>query len=727
MKRLFGLIGLTYLSVLAVVFYFYSETVLRIAVGLSLTSIVLGIVFIIIRKLENYNKAILIIGISAMFACFAIILYSNYYYLPLVEKYSEKELNISGYVCDEVQVSESSAIYTIQTKAINGEAEKIKLQLVSYTDLGAEDFDCVNADLTLYKTSTNSLISSGIFFRAYTSDVYNFETTGEKHSSIYSMAVAVRKAMKNSLDSLLPEDYSSMCKAVLLGDKDSLSYDIRSSFSNTGSSFLIVVSGMHLAVVAAFVLFLIKNFTRNRFILCLSVCLIVFLFMAITGFHSSVVRAGVMLIITYCAHVVLRRSDSVNSLGFAALVLTLPNPYAVGDIGLILSFSATLGIILWAGKIYDFVISKLAIKLKLLKSAINLISVSVAASLWVIPVTMLAFGRVSSYVVIISLLAEPAVSILIVCSLLAVVLYFLPFVSFISYPFALMCGVFSKYLIWIVELISSLPYSYFNSDKPHFYIWLAATVLLVIIGYAIRAGGFYIKSSIVFSFVIFIACCLTGTLIADSSSAITIYSVGSGVTAAVHSGSNISLLACGGSATARETVIDDISDDHFSVDYVIIPNNKNKYSRFQSEILNQFDVSSILLYDKDSSNSQLISEYDGNSRYVFGDDVQFVVNLTDTVTDTVVSVNSVTYQFIKGSNSSLLFVPSGGDIATVPEEFRNADYALLDSVPDNSQLLDCNSLIYSESVSKFEEDYNLLKEICSNVICVTDLNIEINL
>jgi len=38
-------------------------------------------------------------------------------------------------------------------------------------------------------------------------------------------------------------------------------------------------------------------------------------------------------------------------LGFAMLVLTVPNPFAAGDTGLLLSFSATLGILLFSGRI----------------------------------------------------------------------------------------------------------------------------------------------------------------------------------------------------------------------------------------------------------------------------------------------------------------------------------------------------------------------------------------
>lgn len=727
MKRLFGLIGLTYLSVLTAVYYLSSEAVLRIIAGLSVGAVVVGILLIIFKKLVNINKALLTVGITALCACVAITLFTGCCYTPLVEEYSDKELKITGYISDEVQKSESSATYTIQTETVNGKEQRLKLQLVSYTLLDAEAFDCIEAELTMYRAGGNSLISNGIFFKAYASDGLRIQATGEKHSSLYSLAVSVRKAMKSSLDLLLPEDYSSLCKAVLLGDKSSLSCDVYSSFTNTGTSFLIVVSGMHLAVVASFILFLLKKITKNRFVLAFSVFAVALSFMAVTGFHFSVVRAGVMLIIAYGATLAFRRSDPLNSLGAAALVLTLPNPYAVGDIGLILSFTATLGIILWSGKIYSFVISKLELKSRVLKSVVNLVSVSISAALWIIPITTLAFGRVSVYVVIISVLTEPAVSVLIVCALFASMLYLLPFFGFAAYPFALVCGLLSKYILLIISAFSSLPYPYIKSDKPYFYVWIAITVLLVIVGYFIKAKGFYVGSAIAFSFVSFTACCLVASFVADSVSTMTIYNVGSGITAAVKSGGNISLISCGGTAAKREDVTGDIGEEYFAVDYIIIPNSKNKYSSFQSELINEFDVSDVLLYDSDSTDNDFLSEYDGQSRRAFGDNVEFTVNLTSTVTDTVLNIDGITYQLVKGNNASLLFVPSGGDIAALPEEYRTADYLLIDSIPDNPQLLDCDTLIYSETEKKFTENYSSLKEICSNIISVSNGKTEINL
>ena len=51
------------------------------------------------------------------------------------------------------------------------------------------------------------------------------------------------------------------------------------------------------------------------------------LFMALVGFSPSVVRAGVTMLLFYAAKWMGEKEDSLTSLGFAALLLCLFNPY----------------------------------------------------------------------------------------------------------------------------------------------------------------------------------------------------------------------------------------------------------------------------------------------------------------------------------------------------------------------------------------------------------------
>lgn len=447
MKRLFGLIGFTFLFVLSAVFYSdFNEIVFAIIGSLGVLSVAVGIFLIASKKNKSFGKSLCVFAFAVIYSAGNMIGYSEYINNTVINNYSDKEITASGYICDEIITTDSSCSFVIKTDKINGQPSDAKIQIISYSNVDVEPFEKVNFTAHTYKNNVNSQISHGIFLKAYSYDGFKIDATGEKATTFYSFAVSIRRAMKNSLDMLLPEDYSTLCRAVLLGEKTALDSSVKDDFSLTGTSFLIVVSGMHLVIITSFVLLLVRKLTKNRFLITAFTTFTVIAFMAVTGFAHSVVRAGIMMIIVSFASSNLRIADSLNNLGFAAIVLTFFNPYAVADIGMLLSFSATTGIILWSrpiersvlrffhyqNKRKDGFVGTVVYYIKrLFKICVNMLSVSVSAFLWILPITAVAFNRISPTVILVSLLCEPFVSALLVCSLLCSVLFICPFISFL--------------------------------------------------------------------------------------------------------------------------------------------------------------------------------------------------------------------------------------------------------------------------------------------------------
>ena len=60
------------------------------------------------------------------------------------------------------------------------------------------------------------------------------------------------------------------------------------------------------------------------------------------------------------------------------------------------------------------------------------------------------FGKVSVFSILLSVILSPAVSVLVACALLAVILYGFGIVSIIAYPLTFVCEQLSKYVIFIV-------------------------------------------------------------------------------------------------------------------------------------------------------------------------------------------------------------------------------------------------------------------------------------
>ena len=371
MKRLFGTIGLTYLTVLAVAFFLPETTLYLLAAGFLLLG---GGIAAVIKNCKN-GKTVLLAGASMALATISIFLFRNYIYQPVIDKYSDTEISFKGYICDKVIIAGKTYTVELQAEEINGEKSSIKIHLTGTGDFEPEDFDRVEGKLFVYANKNENLISKGFFLSASPDDGYELKATGEKHFSLYNLAVKARDKCNTALTRLLNRKSGALCKAILLGDKYGLSKETKHDFQRAGTSFLIVVSGMHLSILCGFLVLILKRTRLPRLLRCSIIVAFVIMFSAITGFPRSVIRAGVMVILAYCGNVLRRQKDGLNSIGIAALILALPNPFVVGDLGVLMSFSTTLGIILWAPHLIRFmqrVIHFNSIKLRLLLHSVYL-------------------------------------------------------------------------------------------------------------------------------------------------------------------------------------------------------------------------------------------------------------------------------------------------------------------------------------------------------------------
>ena len=144
----------------------------------------------------------------------------------------------------------------------------------------------------------------------------------------------------------LPLRLSSVAAAMSVGDKRTLSQDTVEAYRAAGLSHMLVVSGLHLSVLSAAVFTFSKALLRKKRLAAVACLGVIFLFMAFTGFTPSILRSGIACLMLYVAMLAYQRADVYTSLGLAALLLCLQNPYAAGDAGLQLSFAATFGAVL---------------------------------------------------------------------------------------------------------------------------------------------------------------------------------------------------------------------------------------------------------------------------------------------------------------------------------------------------------------------------------------------
>lgn len=214
--------------------------------------------------------------------------------------------------------------------------------------------------------------------------------------NLFRLATHTNFILCEKIDAVFSPECASVLKGVLLGDKSDLSSETEENFRNSGLSHVLAVSGLHLTMITMLLGMLFRKVPRIIKLPILGAVVIAFAF--VTGLPASVVRAATMLLMLYIGDLIYAEADGLTSLSLAALLLFAFNPNCIYDTGFVLSFSATLGIILLFDPIKRLFPQSVPAYFK------DCISVSLSAQIGTLPFLALNFGQLTTMSVISNLL-----------------------------------------------------------------------------------------------------------------------------------------------------------------------------------------------------------------------------------------------------------------------------------------------------------------------------------
>ncbi|MCL1901692.1 MAG: ComEC/Rec2 family competence protein, partial [Firmicutes bacterium] len=215
----------------------------------------------------------------------------------------------------------------------------------------------------------------------------------------------IRQYAADLLEENLSEEAYSTAYALIFGDKSLIKSDTMESFSLTGMAHILAVSGLHVGILMSVLFFVFKKL-RIGYKYQFTISFLVLLFYAmLCSFSPSVLRAALMCLIYLMSKLLKRPYDSLSSLTFAALIILLFSPLYLFDAGFQMSFFAVLGIILLAPqfkRLFRFLPNFLN----------NLISISLAAQIGVLPLINLYFGFIPVLSIFFNILIIPLITVI---------------------------------------------------------------------------------------------------------------------------------------------------------------------------------------------------------------------------------------------------------------------------------------------------------------------------
>ena len=142
----------------------------------------------------------------------------------------------------------------------------------------------------------------------------------------------------------LDDEDAVMVGAMVTGDRTYLTHSMRVGFERTGSFHMLVVSGLHVAIVAAFVLWVTRKLHLPQLpgtLITIGASLAYALF---TGLGTPVQRSLWMVTLYMLGRLVYRERNALNTIGFASLCLLVVSPRSLFESSLQMTLLAVVSI-----------------------------------------------------------------------------------------------------------------------------------------------------------------------------------------------------------------------------------------------------------------------------------------------------------------------------------------------------------------------------------------------
>lgn len=471
MKRPFALIG-TVCFIASVILDNFSFFTVSVIGFVALAVFLFSVIFISPTSKHN----------TVIFVSFAVVAVSVSMIFMMkdinsLSVYNVKTVDFSGTVTSCEYYSTYEKI-EIKVNSANGSKENFRITAYSYDKTGLSEGDVIlaNAKFTA-NTKQNKLLADKIYFNA--NNLENLTLVGE--SAYYKAVYKIKQAYKTAVQSYLPNELGAVALGMTIGDRTGMSTYLRNCFNYSGTAHLLVVSGLHLTLWTL----IISNFIpvlRKRKLLNMAVTsAFILLYLALTGFSVSVVRAGVMLFVLKLAKLLNRDSDSLNALGFAISILLIQNPFSVNSVSLLLSMGSTLGLILFAGKVNDLFykgkVGKVITKHSLGRLFADSFAVSVSVSVFTLPVFILFFHMFPVFSFVSNIFIIDLSSVLMILSVLGAFSHFCGLFP-ISKCLFYFSGIVTRIIIFLAEKIGMLRYSTVAVSSRYFRAFLAFAVVV---------------------------------------------------------------------------------------------------------------------------------------------------------------------------------------------------------------------------------------------------------
>jgi competence protein ComEC len=280
----------------------------------------------------------------------------------------------------------------------------------------------------------------------------------------------LRQRIGNQVEQLFPGWQAGYMKGLLIGLADDMEPDKYIQFTQLGLTHILAISGSHVAINVGLLFGLLRLCRVTRETSILIVLCFVPIYVLLTGFSPSVIRAGIMTILGLYLLRQRRMKDGLNVLSAAALLMLLWEPNYLLNVSFQLSFAVTAGLIIFVPLILPL-LSWLPSKIR------STVAITVAAEIVSFPLTIYYFNQLSLLSLVANLLIVPVIGLIALplgMAALLTSLVWLRLGTWIAYPVILVNKVTFQATEWLTSRSGFMTYW----QSPGL-IWIAGYYLVI--------------------------------------------------------------------------------------------------------------------------------------------------------------------------------------------------------------------------------------------------------
>lgn len=244
----------------------------------------------------------------------------------------------------------------------------------------------------------------------------------KSNQSIKGIAANIREKITKALIQYgFKNDELAVVNALLLGQRQNLTSELQQSYIGAGAIHILAISGLHIGIILLILTSVFKPmhyFKHGKLAASIIIISILWMYAIIAGLSASVVRAVAMFTAIAIAMQVNRPSSTYKTLVISMFFLLLFNPYYFFEVGFQLSYLAVFSIVWIQPKLYHLWKPKFWI----LDNIWQLLTVSAAAQIGVLPLSLYYFHQFPGLFFVSNLVIIPVLGIVLTAGIVIIIL-----------------------------------------------------------------------------------------------------------------------------------------------------------------------------------------------------------------------------------------------------------------------------------------------------------------